>query len=129
MVGLEQARQDLKELVNDIDHGRVILTRRGKPVAALVPLGSDDEPLILNHPIPVDYLDLGSIPSALEDRGCYPGVSRRGPHTWRAHVNISGNQWDEGSTALWALREAVKAWEGNGRPMDGLAASVKAVVA
>jgi len=46
MVGLEQATLDT--CVNDAQHGRVVITRKGKPVALIVGIeGMDEEQLEL----------------------------------------------------------------------------------
>ncbi len=54
--------------------------------------------------------------------GCYPSIYLRGD-VWRAHINMSGNQWDEGPTAFAALDKAIRQWNASGRPMDGYAAT------
>ena len=67
-------------------------------------------------------MQLNKMLKGLEKQGCWPCLSRRGDHTWRAHVNATGNYWDEASTPLAALTKAVRLWEKAGRPVDGLAA-------
>ena len=55
VVSVSDARRDLAELVNRVAYGgrRIILQRRGKPLAALVPIkdlelleGSQDSPIV-----------------------------------------------------------------------------------
>ena len=104
--------------------GPIAVTRRGTAVGVLYPV-SFESPAVLTR-MPVDKMGLEAILADLERRGCFPGISRRG-QTWRAHVNLCGNQWNEGRTALQALRDAVKGWESRGRPMDGLADVVERV--
>lgn len=58
---------------------------------------------------------------SLEHRGCYPAISLRAPGVWRAHVNATGNYWDEGETPYVALRGAVDVWVRAGKKMDGYA--------
>jgi hypothetical protein len=52
--------------------------------------------------------------------GCFPCISRRGSQ-WRAHVNATGNYWEEAVTPHLAMERAVAKWEKAGRPMDGYA--------
>lgn len=56
----------------------------------------------------------------LASLGCYPCISFRGK-VWRAHINATGNQWDEGNTPILALNKAILQWNKAGRPMDGYA--------
>jgi hypothetical protein len=66
-------------------------------------------------------------------QGCFPSVYLRAPGSgarkpvWRAHVNMSGNRWDEGETPSVALRKAIALWEKDGKPIDGTAATVRAI--
>lgn len=62
-----------------------------------------------------------SMLAELEDLGCWPCLSRRGPNTWRAHVNQAGNYWEDAPTPWLALAKAKLAWEKAGRPLDGAA--------
>ena len=45
----------------------------------------------------------------LVKRGCYPCCSYRGGGIYRAHINVAGNQWDEGITPDSAMRKAFEA--------------------
>ena len=54
----------------------------------------------------------------LIERGCFPGIAYRGKGRWRAHINVYGNRWAEGSTPYQALRLAVIAWERDGCPKE-----------
>jgi hypothetical protein len=68
----------------------------------------------------------------LLEQGCFPSVYLRAPGAgarkpvWRAHVNMSGNRWDEGETPSVALHKAIAQWEKDGKPIDGMAATVRA---
>ena len=64
----------------------------------------------------------------LAKQGCWPCVSRRSATLWRAHVNQTGNFWEEATTPLVALRLAVKSWTIAGKPMDGLASINKLIL-
>ena len=54
----------------------------------------------------------------LKKRGCSPSIYLRG-NIWRAHVNRSGNFWDEHEDPCQALERAVSLWVKKGCPMDG----------
>ena len=57
----------------------------------------------------------------LKKRGCFPSIYLRG-NMWRAHVNSSGNIWEDAHYPGVAMELAVKLWIRKGRPMDGMAA-------
>jgi len=54
-------------------------------------------------------------------KGCFPCVSYRGPKVWRAHINRTGNFWEDDTTPLKAMIAAIKLWEKAGCPLDGAA--------
>ena len=65
-------------------------------------------------------MDLDEMLEWLVRQGCEPSIYYRGGRIWRAHINRCGNSWRDGLSPLKALREAVRAWERRGRPMDGV---------
>ncbi len=69
-------------------------------------------------------MNLTELLKRLAHQGCYPSIYRRDEHLWRAHVNAAGNYWADANTPCKALAEAVQLWEGAGKPIDGMAASV-----
>ena len=60
----------------------------------------------------------------LQEMGCFPSIYLRGK-VWRAHVNASGNFWEESDTPLKALTLAISTWIAAGRPMDGAASDIQ----
>ena len=66
-------------------------------------------------------MSLAKILAQLAQHGCYPCISRRGEHIWRAHVNATGNYWADDNTPYKALVAAKALWKKAGKPMDGMA--------
>ena len=63
-------------------------------------------------------MNLNDTLKALASKGCRPSIYRRG-NMWRAHINIAGNFWSDGSTPLQALMDAEALWRAKNCPKEG----------